>query len=137
MYKLISSTRGNDVLSIGFHRSIGALEKELTNKKTTKGNYHVRINLKGIFSFAEHQGNCSYGLGYKFTLQRNSHNHVLSRLAGANDAVNFALAERVNVEDLSWYVPHYTISNISNQKLLLWHIVSETATELSCIKRSS
>ena len=34
------------------------------------------------------------------------------------------------------YVPHYTLS-ISNQKLLLVHIVSKTPTELSSVKRSS
>ena len=42
-YKLISSSRDSDDLSIGFHRSIEARERELTNNKTTKGNYHVRI----------------------------------------------------------------------------------------------
>ena len=57
MYKLISSSRDSDNLSIGFHRSNEAREKELTNNKTTKGNYHVRNYLKGVFGFAEHQVN--------------------------------------------------------------------------------
>ena len=63
-------------------------------------------------------------------------NHVLSHLAGAIDAANLAMADGVNIEDLSWYVPHYT-PNISNQTLMLGHIVSKISKELSYIKRSS
>ena len=36
MQKLISSAKDSDDLSIGFHRSIEARERELTNNKTTK-----------------------------------------------------------------------------------------------------
>ena len=42
MYKLISSSRDGDDLSIGFHRSNEARERELPNNKTNKGNYLVR-----------------------------------------------------------------------------------------------
>ena len=136
MHKLISSNRDSDDLSIGFHRSKGIRERELTNNKTTKGNYHVRIYLKDIFGFAEHQDNCTYGLGEKITLQRNSDNHVLSHPAQDNDAANLALAGRVIIDVISWYVPHYTPS-ILNQKLMLRQIVSKTPTELSYNKRSS
>ena len=38
MHKLISSCRDSDDLSIGFHPSIDARERELTNNKSTKGN---------------------------------------------------------------------------------------------------
>ena len=68
-------------------------------------------------------------MGYKLTLQRNSDNHVLGHRAGTN-AENLAIAGRVNIEDLSWYDPHYTLS-ISSQKLMLGHIVSKAPTELS------
>ena len=88
-----------------------------------------------FFGFAEHQDNCTYVLGKKLTLRRNSDSHVISHTAGANDAVNLALAGRVYIDDISLYVPHYT-PNISDQKLMLRHIVSEAATELSKIKRS-
>ena len=71
MHKLISSSRDSDDLSIGFHRSNGVRERELTNNKQTEGNYHVRIYLSDIFGFCEHQDKCTYGLGYKLTLQRN------------------------------------------------------------------
>ena len=81
MHKLISSSRDSDPLSIGFHRSNETREGELTNKKTTKGNYRVGIYLKDIFGFAEHQDNCSYGLGYMLALKRNNHSHLLSHRA--------------------------------------------------------
>ena len=92
--------------------------------------------LKDVFGFAEHQDNCTFGLIYKLTLQKNSDNHVLSHPAKANDAANVALAGRVFIDDISWYVPHYTPS-LSNQKLLLGHIVSKAPTEMSYFKRSS
>ena len=46
LYKLVSSSRKRDDLSIGFHRSIEAREKKLTDNKTTKVIYHARIYLK-------------------------------------------------------------------------------------------
>ena len=55
MYKTISSSGESDDLSIGFQRKIEARERELTDNKTTKGHYHVRIYLKDSFGFAEHQ----------------------------------------------------------------------------------
>ena len=59
MHKLISSSRDSDELSIGFHRSNGTRESELTNNKTTKYNYNVRNYLKDKFGFVEHQDNCT------------------------------------------------------------------------------
>ena len=114
----------------------GVRERELTDNKTTKRNYHVRIYLKDVFGFEEPHDNSTYGLGYKLTLYRHSDNHVLSHRAEVDSAANLALAGRVIIEDLSWYVPHYTPS-ISNQKLMLGHIVSKAPTELSYIKRLS
>ena len=136
MHKLISSSRNTDDLSNSFRRSIEARERELTNIKRTKGNYYVRIYLKGVFGFSEHQDNCTYGLGYTLTLQRNSDNHVLSHPAQAIDADYLVLARRIYINDISLYIPHYT-PNISNQKLMLGHIVSRSATELSYIKSAS
>ena len=72
-------------------------------------------------------------MGYKLTLRRNCDNHVLGHRAGATNADNLAPAGRVFMEDLSWYVPHYA-PNISNQKLMLKHIVSKAPAELPYIK---
>ena len=55
MYKLITSSKGSDDLSIGFDRDRGRRQRELTNNKTQKGRYHVRIYLKDVFGFAEYQ----------------------------------------------------------------------------------
>ena len=48
MYKLLSSSKGSDDLSIGFDRDRGRRQRELTNNKTQKGKFHVRIYLKDI-----------------------------------------------------------------------------------------
>ena len=63
MYKTLSSSRDSDVLSFCFHRSIDARERELTNKKATNGNCHVRNFSKDVFGLEERQDSCTYGLG--------------------------------------------------------------------------
>ena len=55
MYKILTSSRGSDNLSIGFDRGRNRRKRELTNNKNIKGKYHMRIYLKDIFGFAEHQ----------------------------------------------------------------------------------
>ena len=54
MYKLITSSKDSDDLSIGFDRSRDRRKRELFNNKNIKGKYHVRIMLIDIFGFAEH-----------------------------------------------------------------------------------
>ena len=102
---MISSSRDSDDLSIGFHRSNDARERELTNNQTTKGNYHFRIYSKDAFGFAEHQDICTFRLGYKVTLQRKTDSHVLCHPAGAIDAAKLALVERVLIIDICLYIP--------------------------------
>ena len=63
MYKLLTSSKDNEYLSIGFDRSRDRRKPELTNNKTIKGRYHARVFLKKIFGFAEHQEKASFGLG--------------------------------------------------------------------------
>ena len=103
MYKLLSSCKGSDDLSIGFDRDRNRRKRELTNNKNIKGRYHLRIYLRDIFGFAEYQEKGTYGLGYKLTLTRNSDNAVLNK----DNAVNNA---RIKINALEWYVPHYTPS---------------------------
>ena len=43
MYKLITSAKDTDDLSIGFDHNRDRRQRELTNNKTQKGKYHVRI----------------------------------------------------------------------------------------------
>ena len=136
MHKLLSRSRDTDDFSIGFHRSNAVRQRELTNNKTTKRNYQVRSFLQDIFGFAKHDDNCTYGLGYKLKLQINSDNHVIIHPAQANVAANLALAGRVIINYISWFVPLCTPS-MSNQKLMLSNIASKTPTELTYFKRSS
>ena len=63
MYKLLTSNKDGDDLSIGFDRNQGRKKNEISNNKTIKGKYHIRIYLKDIFGFAEHQEKGTYGLG--------------------------------------------------------------------------
>ena len=55
MFKLTTSARNTDDLSIGFDRDRGRRQRELTNNKNKEGKYHVTIMLKDTFGFAEHQ----------------------------------------------------------------------------------
>ena len=123
LYNLISSSKDGGHLSVAFHRHIITRQKELTIIKTTKGNYHVRIDIKVVFVFAEYHENATYGLGSNLTLQRSSDNHVLSRPAGVDDDANRALAGAISENVISWYVPHHS-PNISQQNLELEPFVS-------------
>ena len=70
MYKLLTSSKGSDDLSIGFDRDRARRRNELTNNKNIKGKYHVRIYLKDVFGFAEYQEKATYGLGYKININK-------------------------------------------------------------------
>ena len=78
-YKLITTSEECDDLSLGFDRNRDNRKNELINNKNIKGKYHVRIYLKDVFGFAEHQQKATYGLGYKLTLTRNNDNAVLNK----------------------------------------------------------
>ena len=63
MYKLITSSKDSNDLSIGFDHSRNRRGDELALNKKIKGKYHVKIMLKDVFDFAEHQEKATYGLG--------------------------------------------------------------------------
>ena len=128
MYKLLTSSRDSDDLSIGFDRNRGRRKNELTNNKTIKGKYHIRIYRKDIFGLAEHQEKGTYGLGYKLTLTRNTDNAVLNK---DNAVVN----GRVKINSLDWYVPHYS-PNLEEYNKLMNQIKKNTPTLLHYPERS-
>ena len=103
MYKLITSSRDSNDLSIGFDNSRNRRRDELAPNKNIKGKYHVNIMLKDVFGFAEHQEKATYGLGYKLTLTRNKDDAVIDKAGGIADA-------RIRIDHIHWYVPHYTPS---------------------------
>ena len=111
MYKLLTLSKDSDDLSIGFDRNCGRRKSELSNNKSIKGKYHIRIYLRNNFGFAEHQEKGTYGLGYKLTLTRNTDNDVLKKTAATNNA-------KVKINSLDWYVPHYSPNREEYNKLM-------------------
>ena len=128
MHKLLTSNRGSVDLSIGFDRDRNRKQRELTNNKTQKGKYHVRIYLKDVFGFAEYQEKATYGHGYKITLTRNTDNAVLNK----GNAINNG---KIKINAIEWYVPHYTPS-MQQQSILSKQILNKTSTELLYPERS-
>ena len=128
MYKLITSSKDSNDLSIGFDHSRNRRRDELALKKYIKGKYHVKIMLKDVFGFAEHQQKATYGLGYKLTLTRNKVDAVIDKANAIADA-------RIRIDHIHWYVPHYTPS-IQQQSTLSKQILSRTPTELRYVERS-
>ena len=128
MYKLLSSSRDSDDLSIGFDRSRDKRKRELLNNKTQKGKFHLRIYLKDVFGFAEYQEVGTFGLSYRLTLTRNNDNALLNK----NDATNNA---KIKINGIEWYVPHY-IPSIDEYNKLLIQIKDKTPTNLHYPERS-
>ena len=128
MYKLITSAKVSDDLSIGCDRSRDRRKQELNNNKNIKGKNRFRIMLKGVVGFAEHREKTAYGLGYKLTQTRNKDDAVIDKVAGIADA-------RVRIDHIYWYIFHFTPS-IHQQGILFKQISSKTPTELRHIERS-
>ena len=128
MHKLITYTKDSNDLSIGFDNSRNRRRDELSLNKNLKGKYHVKIMLKDVFGFAEHQEKATYGLGYKLTLTRNKDNAVIDKANGIAEA-------RIRIDHIDWYVPHYSPS-IQQQSNLSKQILSKTPTELRYVERS-
>ena len=124
----MTSARDTDDLSIGFDRDCGRRQRGLTNNKTQKGKFYLRVMLKDEFGFYQCQEKGTFGLGYKLTLTRNTDNVVLNRDNGINNA-------KIKINAVGWYVPQYTPS-ISNQAVLSKQILSKTPTELQYVERS-
>ena len=121
MYKLITSSGDNCVLSIGFDRDCGVRQRELTSNKNIKGKYRVGNYLKDIFGFAEHQEKATFGLGCRLTLTTNSDNAVLNK----GNAINNG---KTKINSIDWYVLHFTQS-LEQQNITLNQIVRKLATK--------
>ena len=128
MYKLLTSSTGSDDLSIGFERDRNRRQRELTNNKTQKGKFRVRIYVKDVFSFVEYQEKATYGLGYKLTFTRNSDNAVLNK----GNAINNG---KIKINAIEWYVPHYTPST-QQQSMLSKQILNKTPREINYPEKS-
>ena len=127
MYELITSAKDNDELSIGFDRDRNRRQNELSNKKV-KVMFHVRIMLKDVFGFAEHQVKATYGLGYILTLTRKEDDAVLQKAVSKADS-------SYKFDHILWYVAHYTPS-IQQQAFSSKQFLSKRSTELRFVERS-
>ena len=128
MYKLITSSKDINDLSIGFDHSRKKTRDELAANKSVKGKFHLKILLKDVFGFAECQEKCTYGLGYKLTQTRNKDDAVIDKAGGVADG-------RMRIDRIQWYVPHYTPS-IQQQSILSNHILKKMPTELRYVEQS-
>ena len=99
LYKLITSSKKSDDLSIGFDRNRNRRRDELTSNRNIKGKYQNRTMLKDIFGFVECQEKAAQGLGFKLTITRNKGDAVIDKATGNADA-------RFKIDHIHWYVPH-------------------------------
>ena len=128
MYELLTSSKDSEDSSIGFDRNRGRRKNELSNNKSIKGKFHIRIYLKDFFGFAGHQEKGTNGLGYKLTLTRNTDNAVLNMAAATNNG-------KFKINSLDWYIPHYS-PNLEEYKKLMLQIKKNTPTLLHYPERS-
>ena len=82
MYKLPTSARCHENLSIDPAREIIAPAPDCFTRKNTHVHYLWRISTKDVSDYAEYQEQSANGLGYQFTLRRKSAKVVLSRNGG-------------------------------------------------------
>ena len=128
MYKLITTAKDSDHLSIGFDRSRGRRKQELTNNKKLKNKYRVRFMLRDVFGSAEYHEKTIYCVGYKVTFTRNKDDAVIDKAAGIADA-------RIEINHIHWQVARYTPST-QQQRVLSNQILNKTPTELRYVERS-
>ena len=86
MYKVITSAKNTDNLTIGFDRDCVSRQRKVTKNRNQKGKNHMRIMLKDVFGSAELQRRATYGLGYKLTLTRNTDDSILNKVDATNKA---------------------------------------------------
>ena len=128
MYKLLTSSKDSDDSSNGFDRDRGRRKRELSNNKSIKGKYHIRIYLKDIFGFAGYQEKGIYGLGYNLTLTRKTDNAVLNNAAAT-------IIATVEINSLDSYVPHYS-PNLEDYNKLMNQIKKNSPALLHYPERS-
>ena len=66
MYKLLTSSQQTSQLMYRFEESTTIRRQELTNNKTEKETFFVRIELRDLFGFDD-QEKITYGFGYTLT----------------------------------------------------------------------
>ena len=67
LFKLLTSIQQTSQLMYGFEKSEATRGLELTNHKSSKGTFFVRIKLTDVFGYAD-QEKMFHGFGYTLTL---------------------------------------------------------------------
>ena len=80
-----------------------------------------------MFGFAD-QEKITYGLGYTLTLKRNNNNDAILRGKGVD-------AAKIDIKDISWYIPHY-VPSLENQQLVMDQLLNKAQTELFYTERT-
>ena len=127
MIKHLTSGSQTSQLLYGFEESTTIRRRELTNNKNEKGTFFVRIKLKDLFGFAD-QEKITYGLSYTLTLKRNNNNDAILRGKGV-------VAAKIDIKDISWYIPHY-VPSLENQQLVMDQLLNKAQTELFYTERT-
>ena len=70
MYKILSSSKESDDLSLGFDRSRDRRKRDLTNNKNIKSKYHLRIYLRDIFGFKQKPRNSNLWSGLQLNIDQ-------------------------------------------------------------------
>ena len=125
IFKLITSARGIDDLSIGFDRDHRRRQQDLTENNNLNCKYYVRVKLKNVFGFAEQHEKATFGLGFKLILTANKDDAVLNKAPEFYDA-------RIKNDNIQWFVLLYTPS-IPQPSILSKQNFSRTPTLLRCI----
>ena len=103
------------------------MQMKLTENKTVKGEDHLIIMLKDMFSFAKHEGIAIHELGHMLTSKKDHDKTVVCRVARATG--------KIIKKDFSCYVPNRT-PNKEQQTSLSRRNSSKAPTKLSHIQMS-
>ena len=94
IYKCSTSNQHPNELIYGFEESGNTRREELTNNKTEKETFFVKIKLRDQFKIAD-QVKFTYGLGFSLTLKRNYNNDSIIR-------DNEVDAAKIDIKDIGW-----------------------------------
>ncbi len=111
MYKMLSSGEGDLMTFFEKDTQDAAVvnterRNRLLNNTPEKGTVFVRLPLKYMFGYVNHQDKITYGLGYNLRMRMNDHANVIFR--------TIADVAKLTINAVSLYVSHYTPS-VENQ----------------------
>lgn len=99
----------------------------LIRKPTAKGTFSFIVPMKHIFGFCEDYDKVIYGMKQTLTLVRKSDDDAIYRTPPAGDAAAIAAAVgKVNIDKISWFMPHVIPSDM--ERMQLYKTIESKAT---------